>query len=526
LNSLQEQVVEGPDSTSGVRVPRDARRERRLLGWIFGLTALAFWPTLVEFPSTWNASYREHGFFVGALVCWLIWRDRRRILRDADAGAPWLIPIVLGLSGVWLLAVIMSIRTVQQLAFTVVAVTLALAVFGWGARRRILAIGLTFLLAVPIWEFLVPPLQRATTIASGALTKLAGIEAVVGEDYIQITTGTFLVEGGCAGLNYLLGGLVLGAFYAHLFVDRWQTQLKIVALTGVVSIVGNWIRVTLLVFLGEATAMESPYIEDHLWQGWAIFTALMVPTYLLARKIEQRDPGRGDAGAKESRGVGSDAADRDSGRRRRASLAALAAASGPLTFLLVGAVPKDVEVAPEVAELGVVDGWAVVDSATPDAWRPGYVGVDQEVAWTLSDGTDSIAVLRLVYVDQRQGEELIQYANVMAPDSSLVDDRVVGPLGDRGRFVRQALVRTGSQPRVVWYWYRVGGFETAFTNKAKLLEVPAFFSRAGVAELVTMSLPCAPAECRAAANVLRRAVGAEPIAAGRAGTAPEMEPGR
>jgi EpsI family protein len=487
------------------------RREGPLLAGIFGLTALAFWPTLASFPSTWNASYREHGFFVGALVCYLIWRDGGRILRASRGGAWYLIPALVALSGVWLVAAITSVGVVQQLAFTAIGTGLALAVFGWAARRRILAIGLTFLLALPVWEFLVPLLQRVTTIASGALTKLAGIEAVVGEDYIRISSGTFLVEGGCAGVNYLLGGLVLGAFYAHLFVDRWQTQLKIVALTGAVSIVGNWIRVAVLVFLGEATAMESPYIYDHLWQGWAIFTALMIPAFLVATRIEAGDRRRHGSGAPNAL----DAADDDAPTTvvdpklpRRASRAAIAAASGPILFLLVGAIPAGSGPAGGLESLGLVDPWRVVDSGSAVAWRPDYAGVDREVAYTLSDGVDSIALLRQGYLDQRQGDELIQSLNVIAPDSMTVDDRVAGPLGASGRLVREALIRTESEPRVVWYWYRVAGFDTPFAAKAKLLEVLAFFRRTGVAELFTLSVPCAPDDCREAGNVLRRAVGA------------------
>lgn len=482
-----------------------ARREGRVVAGIFGLTALAFWPTLASFPSTWNASYREHGFFVGALVCWLIWRDGGRMLRASRGGVGYLVPALVALSGVWLVAAITSVGVVQQLALTVIGTGLALAVFGWAARRRILAIGLTFLLALPVWEFLVPVLQRATTIASGAITKLAGIEAVVGEDYIQISTGTFLVEGGCAGVNYLLGGLVLGAFYAHLFVDRWQTQLKIVALTGVVSIVGNWIRVAVLVFLGEATAMESPYIYDHLWQGWAIFTALMVPAFLVATRIEARDRRRHGSDTPD---VDAPATVVDPRLPRRASRAALAAASGPILFLLIGAIPTDTTSGAGAESLGLVDPWRVVDSGTAVAWRPDYAGVDREMAYTLSDGIDSIAVLRQGYLDQRQGDELIQSLNVIAPDSMMVDDRVTGPLGASGRLVREALIRTDARPRVVWYWYRVAGVDTPFASKAKLLEVLAFFRRAGVAELLTLSVPCAPDDCLEAGNVLRRAVGA------------------
>lgn len=62
-------------------------------------------------------------------------------------------------------------------------------------------------------------------------------------------------------------------------------------------------------------------------------------------------------------------------------------------------------------------------------------------------------------------------------------------------------------PRVVWYWYRVAGFDTPLASKAKLLEILAFFRRYAASELVTLSAECAPEDCLEAAQALRAATG-------------------
>ena len=483
-----------------------------MLGWTFGVMLLCFWPTLIGLPGTWSASYQEHGFFIGGLTLWLLWRDRHRLASVAGEGVPELVPVLAFLSVLWLFVAIMNVRLIQQGLLAVILMGWGFAVFGWGARRVILGIGLTFLLAVPFWSVLIPVLQRATVIASGGATQLAGITAVIGYDYIQITTGRFLVDDGCAGLNYLMGGLVLGACYAHLFVDRWQTQVKIVLLAGAMSIVGNWIRVSVLIFLGEATAMQSPYIEDHLWQGWAIFTALMLPTYLLARRIELRDEARFGAPARVERGgIDPSAEVVDAGRPRRASTAALAVCAGPVAFMLMGAIPRGDDVDTDISVVGVVDAWSVSSSETPDPWRPDFRGVDREAAWTLSDGVDEVGATRQYFMDQKQGDEMIGYPNAVAADSMVISDRVIGPVGPTRRFLHEAVIRTTEGPRVVWYWYRVAGFDTPFESKAKLLEILAFFRRSAASELVTISAGCAPNDCREAADVLRRAMGAPPL---------------
>ncbi len=475
-----------------------------------GLTLLgvvvAVWPTVSSFPPTWNASYQEHGFFVGGLVLWLLWRNRRRVLHEADEGIPDLLPVVGLISLSWLFAVIMNVRLIHQLLFWALATIGALTIFGWRARRPILVTAATFLLAIPFWSLATPVLQRLTTIMSGAIARAGGVEAVIREDTISISTGTFLVESGCSGINYLMGGLVLGAFYAHLFTDRWQTQAKIVAVAGAFSIVGNWIRVAALVFLGEATAMQSPYIEDHLWQGWAIFTLLMIPTYFVARRIEERDARTQAAEAEAPTPKGDVSTPVVSpalmGRARRTALAAVA---GPILFYAVGVLPTGGDPDLDPGVFGVADDWEAV--AEPAPWTPDFGGFDARADWVVRSPDGTLQGTRLLFADQQQGEELIQYNNRIAPDSLVAASRIIGPVGVSRRFVHETVVRDADVPRVVWHWYRVAGFDTPFESKAKLLEILAFFRRSPAAELVVLSAGCAPDDCTDAARTLRAAFG-------------------
>jgi len=482
-----------------------------------GVGLAGFWPTLITFPSTWSASYQEHGFFLAGLVVWFGWTKRDRFLTSATRGLGDLIPVVALLSVGWLLAAIMGVRAGHQLAFVVIGVAWAFAVFGWGARVQILTLGATLALAIPMWGVIVPILQRMTVIASGAATRLAGIEAVIGYDTIAISTGTFLVEEGCAGINYLMGGLTLGAFYAHLFTDRWRTQLKIVAVAGLASIVGNWIRVTVLIFLGEATAMQSPYIEDHLWQGWVIFTLLMLPTYQLARRIERRDaraarhadpsdpgaePGPDEARPAVAQGHWTDGVPSP----RLATLATVAALIGPGLFTVIGAIPRGSELDRGTDVFDIHAAWAP-PRAAPASWTPDFQGIDDRADWTVGVLDHDVALSRYYWVDQRQGAELIQWNNRIAPDSLVVGEGMYGPVGPEMRLVREAIFWADEQPRIAWYWYRVGGFVSPFDSKAKLLEIIAFFRRSTAAELVTMSAACEPESCEAAARALRALVG-------------------
>lgn len=483
----------------------EERRERAVLGVAFFAILLAAWPTLINLPGTW--ANNGHGYFVAALTAWLIWRDRDVLFRTSGPGIGDLIPVLAFLSVGWMFAVAMNLTSVHEGLLTVVVVGWAFATFGWQARRTILAIGLTFWLAVPLWGGLTPVLQRATVIMSGGATRLAGISAEIGYDYISLTTGTFLVEAGCAGMNYLMGALVLGAFYAHFFVARWQTQLKIVAIVAAVSIVGNWIRVSVLIFIGEATAMQSSLLGDHLWQGWLIFTLLMIPTHFVIRRIEVRDagkPGGAASPAVTTAGV-------DPLRARRAIVAALAGVVGPVLFMGFGAIPRSDDLDRDLADVQFSDAWdaAVRAQADPSGWTPAFRGIDESLTWTLeTDGGERVELTRHYFVDQRQDEELVQWANAIAPGPELLSERFVGPVGTARRIVREAIVRSEDGPRVVWYWYRVARRDTPFPSKAKLLEIVAFFQRTSASELITLSAACAAEDCTGAA-ALRAVAGPE-----------------
>lgn len=474
---------------------------------VFAVMLVAFWPTLSTFYGTWARSYQEHGFFVGGLTVWLVWRHRDRLRRWPGDGIPALKPVAAVLSLAWLMAVVMNVAVVHQFLLVATITVWALATFGPRARVPILASAATFLLAIPFWGFTNPVLRRATTLMSGAIARVGGASAIIRDDTITISSGTFLVEAGCAGINYLMAGLTLGAFYAHLFTDRWQTQAKIVAVAGGAAIVGNWIRVAVLVLLGEASQMQSPMIADHLWQGWAIFTLLMIPTYFLVRRIERNDAraALGESPAETG------AATFDPSRPRRAAGVGAFVLVGPVLYMGLGVVPAigDLDRSPEV--LGVAAAWST--SARPEGdsgWVPSYNGIDARTEWTIPVAGTTVEAGRYYFVDQSQGDEMIGYQNAMAPDSLSVSERLIGPVGERRRYVRESIFYHDGAPRIAWYWYRVAGIDTPFPSRAKLLEILAFALRTPASEVITLSTTCAPDDCAEAARVLRAAVEGEP----------------
>lgn len=476
------------------------------LPWLFGVTVLAFWPTLLALPPHWLA-FSEYGFVIAALVSWLMWRDRHRLGIDAGEPARELFPMLAIVSLVWMVARVMDIGTIHQTLFYCLIFGWVIAVFGRPAFKVAAPIAATALIAAPFWDAGVPALQRVAVIVTGLITRLGGVEAEIGAYTIAISTGTFEVEAGCSGLGYLMVSMTLGAVYAHLFVRGWRTQAKVILVAVASALLTNWIRISALVFVGEATAMQSSLIADHVLFGWIVFTVMLVPAYLAIRWVERRDGAAISQVAPKSR---------DHSLSHHPGVARLSAARlatgmtivGPLIYMAVSILPRSTEIdgSPEVFGFA-----STVDVRATDLpqWTPDFLGIDERADWLAVPPEPSgvtVTASRFWYVQQHPGEELIQGHNRIAPDSLTAATQFVVVSPSASRIVLETVLFEEGSPRIVWSWYRVGGQETPFGRNAKLLEVWAWLTRSGPSELVTLSAACDPENCEAAVGALRASI--------------------
>jgi exosortase A len=488
---------------------------------------LAFWPTLASLPDVWSRYTYAHGYLIPPLVLWLAWRRRDALLRPVRAGAGAgmgaILPLVL-LSLVWFVAVVTNVQVIHQWAFPLILLLWVAVIAGWHAARRLLPAAVVFMFTVPFWEVFTRPLQLLTIAVNGWLVRALGIEAEITGEYVFLPTGTFEIAGSCAGLNFFIVGLLVGLLYAHLFVTRWRTRLAVVAVAVGLAIVGNWIRVTGLVIIGDATDMQWAYLEDHGTYGWIIFIVVMVIFFPIAGYLAKRETaGRAAARAEAGAGANEDgtsaahdeaASPADSPAhstpppgtgaafRNRTLLATGLAVLGPLTFFALSAAPAaSLEAG---AEPTGGDGWtrqSAPDSA-PHGWAPAFPTPDRRREAVWSDGSTELHQLVLVYESQEQGRELVGADSRIARSRDLAFDRSLW-IAEKEVLVREALVRTPDGHVVVWYWYEVGGVRAAYGFQAKALELWAFVRRRPAAALVTLSTECVSDGCQVERAALR-----------------------
>ncbi len=121
-------------------------------------------------------------------------------------------------------------------------------------------------------------------------------------------------------------------------------------------------------------------------------------------------------------------------------------------------------------------------------------------AWT--NGSDTVRSVHVVYRSRDEPADLLGGLGPVAPDSLVIQERLVGPLPSSGRILRQAVVSTPDGPILVWYWYRSGGIEASTALERRFLQLRAFFNRTRQAEAIALVSSCQPRACDIAARAL------------------------
>lgn len=468
-----------------------------VIGLGAALAFLGLWVSWSQFPGVWTND-RNNGWVIAALTLWLLWRDRVTF-GAAGAAQPAAVVLVGLFSLAWLGAVVMSIDVVHLALVPTILLAWLYAVNGRIAAGKALQVAALFALALPVWEVLIPLLQGMTVLVNTALIAVVRLPAKVEGSLILLEAGTLHVANSCAGFNYLMSGLTLGAAYAFLFTKRWQSRLKIVLVAGSVAIVGNWFRVFGLVLVGHFTKMQSSLMEDHVAYGWIIFAASMPLFFKIASRIERQESTIDVAQAPDDNRSAT-------GGIRTVILATGAALIGPLLFMGLSAAQPDVSPSKQPSGIAqVAELSAAVAEET--VWKPAFAQYVHHQVFTGDVDSSTIQIDNFTYRVADRSGEMIGGGNRLAADSLIVREAMLGPLDEQLRMVRESVVRTGrTEGRLAWYWYEVGSSDTPSSARARLLQLWAFLTRNPQAGITVVSAACEDGNCTRAREALFRVV--------------------
>jgi exosortase len=263
--------------------------------------AAAIWPTWPLLAANWSsmADYSHGMLLVPVVAVWLFLRCGEIPPVSARA-SPWA-AIVLAVAIIgWLIAY----KAVSSIGMQLMAPPIL-----WSAVW--LACGLPvasylapplacLYFAIPVWEFLVPGLQRLSVLVAETVLGNSGIPVHIDDVIVTIPEGTFRIAEGCSGKRYFIVALALAALLAGFTRMRPRRALAFMLGTAGLALLMNWLRVLTIIYAGHVSDMTNYLVaREHFSFGWVLFAVLAIivcvvgvrlaPSSYRPRKIE---PGR------------------------------------------------------------------------------------------------------------------------------------------------------------------------------------------------------------------------------------------
>jgi len=448
---------------------------------LLGVWLAAYWPVIESLRERWTLSQSySHGYVIVLVAACFIYQRRFDLRRFPIAPAPsaFMVLILVGLIGFF-----GNVAQIQLLQQAVLPASLWLwfaAAFGWRAAGLLLFPVALLYSTVPMWDFLVRPLRTLTVFATQHVINAIDVPALVIGNRIHLPSGIVEVEDGCSGHNFFMAAAVIGVVQAYWSFHSWSRRIAIVLLAMLVGIVSNWVRVILLVLIAYYSEMRNPLIYDHLNFGWMVFAFALLIYFVVSRRLMAGDS------VPAPRAVGYASAPVPWAQvSAGAALATLILVAFPLGFAWQSS---------HLMARG--DGLPAPARAQPlhAAWWPQYEGFDVRQSWHVNWGNTLYDVVALTYLEQHRDKKLIYFRNRIADEKLILQPERWSELGG-GHDIRQLVVGSDEDRRVVWWFYVIDGRITADVYKARWLMFTSFLRGDPRASLVAISTPCYRSGC-------------------------------
>lgn len=483
---------------------------------LVALLAVGLWPALEVLGSRWlkfDESY-SHGFLVLIVSLALTVRKWRATRPVPDLYSIWLLPL-LAAAAVYLIGSLLLIEALQQIALVPLLIGTLLLVWGWRQTLPFfLPLGV-LVFAIPVWDYLSWPLQLITVAVNQFLLSWLDIEFIVEGVFVYFPgVGAFEIAHGCSGLRYLLVGLTLATIHSELNYRTLTARINLFVAAAMLSLLANWIRVFVIIYVGYESNMTSPLINAHDHFGWWVFAGTLVPLFLLARFLERREARGGEGAATRAAVPVPGNGDFPAGKMMLLgvvplalfSFASWATVSGQGVHGVSG---SRVQPAPLVSRSewlplfrNNLEGWGPVMERPDQSQVDVYMSRDGAVP--AASGPIEILTGIYTYEVQRPGAELVHYGNRLYNTSQLLPEQTFDVDAGSGLTLGGVTLKyRQSETRVhVAYGYYVEGRWESNELQAKLAQLPGALNARNDASLVVLALICDGCDAVAALNSL------------------------
>lgn len=266
-----------------------ANRILALLIGIFTFLIIVFGDSFSSMWDLWQTTDHRHGLLVFPISAFLIWQKRHELVDVPVIAEPRGLLLVVVVAVMWLLARIAGVQFIEHVAVLAMYPAVIITLAGWMLVRKLLFPILFLLLATPLGESLIPYLMVITADISAGLLKLSGIPLLRNGQYMSLPGGEFVVADVCAGLRYLVSGVMLSLLFGYLTYTQQKKRILLVAVTAITLVIANGLRAYIVMAVASATDMKYLGGRDHIYFGWLMFGVVMMLIMWIGARYADED---------------------------------------------------------------------------------------------------------------------------------------------------------------------------------------------------------------------------------------------
>ena len=143
------------------------------------------------------------------------------------------------------------------------------------------------ILIIPLWGPLAVILQGISVNAVSFMMGFTGIPTYVEGNFVSIPAGVFEIAGGCSGLRYFIVSVAISSLFVFLNMKNTRNIALFILVAIIGALITNWIRITLLIIIGQYTNMTSSLMTDHNNFGWYLFAPFMIMLFVLGNRLTE-----------------------------------------------------------------------------------------------------------------------------------------------------------------------------------------------------------------------------------------------
>lgn len=258
-----------------------------LIAFLLAIVGVAFLykDAAIAAAEFWRGSHNyKHGALLVVVVLGILAMELAKKKPQFATHRVLLVAAIFTAASVLVISTVATVLVVQMSFLTIVIWLVIAALFGEAEAKRLLLPVALVAFAIPIWDFMIVPLQKMTIFIVNYFLDVSRRTSYIEGDYVILRYGTFYVQKGCSGMNFLITGVMLSGLYAHWFLEGWRKRFKAILVGASASVVANWIRVFVVVIAGDLSKMQHWLVDNHIGFGWIVFALIMGTLLLLGSR--------------------------------------------------------------------------------------------------------------------------------------------------------------------------------------------------------------------------------------------------